>query len=454
MDKMNLSKISDLKFKGKWRKYQQRVLDELKTHLNDSKLNIVAAPGAGKTTLGIEVVSSLNKPTLILTPTITIKKQWKQRIIEGFLDDSSSVEISDDLRQISIITISTYQALHSLMKDRKSSKVFIEDLKKYNIQTLVLDEAHHLRTEWYNSLEILCKKLKSHDFTVVSLTGTPPYDVSASEWNNYHSLCGPVDAEISVPELVKNGDLCPHQDLIYFSNITDDEKKIVLNFEKNREEFYRYIIEKPEFLYLIQTSDFIANYEQNLDLLYKNSEFTVSIISYLLNRDSLNMQAHIITEFLGLSVDKIPNFTYEIAQILVNGMLGKYSENFKNTLAIKNKLKELKLIKARTVDLVGEVNLKKLCARSINKLNAIEEITKFEYKSLSNNLREVILLDYIGRGDSVGLNIYSVFDKLYPTNISLCILTGTVIVIPVIAKEKLYELLSEKEISKDKVFPH
>jgi len=109
MENLKNSKLSNLKFKGKWRSYQQRVLDELKTHLNDSKLNIVAAPGAGKTTLGIEVFLSLNKPTLILTPTITIKKQWKQRIIQGFLDDSSAVEISDDLKQISIITISTYQ---------------------------------------------------------------------------------------------------------------------------------------------------------------------------------------------------------------------------------------------------------------------------------------------------------------------------------------------------------
>ena len=72
--------IEKIKFKGKWRTYQKRVLDELDKHLDDSRLNVVAAPGAGKTTLGIEVLKRLNNPALILAPTITIKNQWKQRM--------------------------------------------------------------------------------------------------------------------------------------------------------------------------------------------------------------------------------------------------------------------------------------------------------------------------------------------------------------------------------------
>ena len=82
---LDTAKISNLQFKGKWRSYQQRVLKELEYHLNDDKLNIVAAPGAGKTTLGIEVLVRLKSPAFILAPTITIKNQWKQRIIDNFL---------------------------------------------------------------------------------------------------------------------------------------------------------------------------------------------------------------------------------------------------------------------------------------------------------------------------------------------------------------------------------
>ena len=57
---------SILHFNGEWRSYQKRILDKLDFHLRDDKLHVVAAPGAGKTTLGIEVISRLNRPSLIL----------------------------------------------------------------------------------------------------------------------------------------------------------------------------------------------------------------------------------------------------------------------------------------------------------------------------------------------------------------------------------------------------
>ena len=72
------------KFKGKWRSYQQRVLEELVMHFSDKRLHVVAAPGAGKTILGIEVIRQLGNPALVLSPTIVIKNQWKERILQNF----------------------------------------------------------------------------------------------------------------------------------------------------------------------------------------------------------------------------------------------------------------------------------------------------------------------------------------------------------------------------------
>ena len=37
---------------------EDRVLQELKEHLDDARLHVVAAPGAGKTVLGLEVIRS------------------------------------------------------------------------------------------------------------------------------------------------------------------------------------------------------------------------------------------------------------------------------------------------------------------------------------------------------------------------------------------------------------
>ncbi len=444
--------IQELKFKGNWRSYQQRVLDELNFHLADDKLNIVAAPGAGKTTLGIEVLTRLKHPVLILTPTITIKNQWKQRIIDNFLAEAPEKNfISDDIEQIGTITISTYQNIHSLYKIPERKAKLIKDLKSNGIQTLILDEAHHLRTEWYATLIDICKKLKNEIFRVVSLTGTPPYDVSPSEWQNYNSLCGPVDAEISIPELVKAGDLCPHQDLVYFSDLTEEEQKIVDDFEARRNEFFKYINEDSELLYSVKSSPFVNDLENNVEIIYENTNFTISLISYLLSVDNLNIEARILTEFLELELINIPQFDYQIAETLFEGITGEFKDYFKNSVLIKNRLRRLHLTKGKTVDLTGKVDFKNLFARSKNKLNAIKNITEFEYKYLEEELREVILLDFIGIGDSDGLNIVSVFDELYPTRIKLGILTGNLIVIPETEKENLYKILEEKNIPKEKV---
>lgn len=74
-----------LEFQGVWRDYQQRILDQLEIFKKDQKIHIVAAPGSGKTTLGIEIIRLINQPTLILVPTITIRQQWVSRINGAFL---------------------------------------------------------------------------------------------------------------------------------------------------------------------------------------------------------------------------------------------------------------------------------------------------------------------------------------------------------------------------------
>ena len=84
-----------LQFKGTWRDYQERVLSNSGKYLADGKLHIVAAPGSGKTTLGIELIRRLGEPCLILSPSITIRQQWLARITEGFLLEGQAPEELD-----------------------------------------------------------------------------------------------------------------------------------------------------------------------------------------------------------------------------------------------------------------------------------------------------------------------------------------------------------------------
>ncbi|WP_276834670.1 DEAD/DEAH box helicase, partial [Chryseobacterium cucumeris] len=221
-------------FKYDWRTYQKKILDNMDDYLHYNHLHISAPPGSGKTILGLEIMLRLGEPTLIVAPTLAIKNQWIQRFCELFLDTETIPEwISSDIKKPGILTVTTYQGIHSASgvdeqdEDliKKTSKISVAEivkrLEKLKVGTLILDEAHHLKNAWWRSLMELKNKISP---TVVALTATPPFDVSGSEWQKYIQLNGPIDVEISVPELMIEGDLCPHQDLVYFTSPSKEEE--------------------------------------------------------------------------------------------------------------------------------------------------------------------------------------------------------------------------------------
>lgn len=99
-------------------------------HFHDNKLHVVAAPGAGKTILGIEVMIRLGSAALIMTPTVAIRDQWRKRMIDHFWPDGEEADwISTDVKRLSEITISTYQGLHALCRDIGERERFVRKLK-------------------------------------------------------------------------------------------------------------------------------------------------------------------------------------------------------------------------------------------------------------------------------------------------------------------------------------
>lgn len=198
-----------VRFRKTWRQYQARILDRLSEYISDRRLHLVAAPGSGKTILGLEVIRRIDRPALVLAPTITIRDQWVDRLASSFLGDGQTAPswVSVDLRRPGLLTVATYQALHTICaggsgngdgsaeEDDEQSEVpdsaeesengkvarqFPEPLSQAGIRTLVVDEAHHLRAEWWKTLTFVAAQLDQP--TLVSLTATPPYDVSPFEW--------------------------------------------------------------------------------------------------------------------------------------------------------------------------------------------------------------------------------------------------------------------------------
>lgn len=97
-------------FNGDFRDYQQRVLDNADNYLKDGKINVVAAPGSGKTVLGLELICRLGSPCIILSPTTAIRQQWGERFRDLFLDDKEdfSALFSTDLHDVKLINSVTY----------------------------------------------------------------------------------------------------------------------------------------------------------------------------------------------------------------------------------------------------------------------------------------------------------------------------------------------------------
>ena len=475
--------LNQLSFKGQWRQYQQRVLDKSESFMDDGKIHLVAAPGSGKTTLGIEFIRRFGNPTLILVPTVTIRQQWVDRIKQAFLSDANQAEqlISQDLKRPKMITVATYQALHSAMNQVVGDGL-IEDTddtaqqEHFNFQdfdirktfedkdlgTLCLDECHHLRNEWWKSLEIFRKSFPK--IKMISLTATPPYEGEPALWERYISMCGEIDEEITVPELVKEGTLCPHQDYVYFAFPTKEERTQLDQFEKQKLNFLTKLSTDINFSNTIQSSPALSDQISDDDLL-ANPKYLSAILIFLRSKNLPFPQ-----RFQGLLATKaLPTFTLEWFETLLNGVIFQVPNWFGFTEEAFNQLKsDLKangLIERNQVKLIRNKKQDVLLNQSLGKLNAVRDIFKAEYQSLGNNLRQLVLTDFIRKdfqvhlGDKnaqfTQLGVLSYFESIRSEMIEqswtvpIAVLTGSLVIIPTSAKEHLERLIPNSRLSYD-----
>ncbi|OFP62051.1 DEAD/DEAH box helicase family protein [Streptococcus sp. HMSC078H12] len=475
--------LDQLSFKGQWRQYQQRVLDKAESFMDDGKIHLVAAPGSGKTTLGIEFIQRFGNPTLILVPTVTIRQQWVNRIKQAFLSNANQAEqlISQDLKRPKMITVATYQALHSAMNqvvgdsliedtDDESQQEHFDfqgfDIRKtfgdQDLGTLCLDECHHLRNEWWKSLEIFRKSFPK--IKMISLTATPPYEGEPALWERYISMCGEIDEEITVPELVKEGTLCPHQDYVYFAFPTKEERTQLDQFEKQKLNFLTKLSTDINFSNTIQSSPALSNQISDDDLL-ANPKYLSAILIFLRSKNLPFPQ-----RFQGLLATKaLPTFTLEWFETLLNGLIFQvpnwygFTEEAFNQL--KSDLKANGLIERNQVKLIRNKKQDVLLNQSLGKLNAVRDIFKAEYQSLGNNLRQLVLTDFIRKdfqvhlGDKnaqfTQLGVLSYFESIrremieQSWTVPIAVLTGSLVIIPTSAKEHLERLIPNSRLSYD-----
>ncbi len=301
------ARLADMSFRFPLRKYQQEILTliNVKLERGERQFHIVAPPGAGKTIIGLQIVSQFKCPSLILSPNTTIQSQWGQKL-DLFLPPGMEALAGSDIlgthadKPLKPITLLTYQVLstpgreqeyldklahqcwvneltkgrsmsvgdaelrvleimqnnpkaHSKEISRHVSRLrkkltevldlkdvlhpnaieLLQSLRRQKFGVVIFDECHHLTDYWAAIMTHLVKQLG--DPIIIGLTGTPPEGKSASQEGRYLALVGDIDYQVPTPALVREGGLAPFQDLVYFTEPTEQEFQFL---EEQHAEFH------------------------------------------------------------------------------------------------------------------------------------------------------------------------------------------------------------------------
>lgn len=459
-------------FEGNWRTYQKRVLDNSQYYFADGKYHIVAAPGSGKTVLGIELLCRLGGPCLILSPTITIRQQWLTRIAEHFLKEGVQPELwlSNSLQNPRPITSITYQALYSSVKQYAGRLVesdgaeevdyagmdVVKTLRGMGLATLCLDEAHHLRNEWWSALEGVVKQFAG--LQLISLTATPPYDAPTVGWQRYIELCGPIDEEIYTPELVREGSLCPHQDYLYLSWPTPEEGEEIEALHRQAGLCVSTLLESTDFLQAVMSHKGLQNPDTFMADFASNPDYLQALLCFS-GAVSLPLSPYYDTPFWQWTRDRLPKLDMPKLELVLQGLLFGDVDSFncdeKYRRELIETLRGYGCIQRGQVKLMGDDKLAKTLAASQGKLRSIVEIAGAEYKSLGNELRLLILCDHIKKEalrrvgtteDVFELGAVPIFEALRradPDGPKLGILCGSLIVLPAAVCNAMTEPFAE-----------
>ena len=450
----------DVTFKYPFRDYQTRVLEQLGDMMEDGRLHVSAAPGAGKTVLGLEAIKRLACKALILVPTINLRNQWKERFLSLFIDETKpglydywNENFSTDLSDPGIITCSTYQALYQVYggssdeEEEQDTKItgrfkeIIEQYKALGIQTVCLDEAHHLKREWWKALTDFLGEM---DVKLISLTATPPMDTTNLEWKRYIGLCGDIDQEISIPEMVVKKCLCPHQDYLYICKPTAEEESKVLQEVYRNRECEAEVLKNVELYREIKQLPFLADPEENKEIILKNPEYISRIISYaayirstcqveleggmelaehafdIWDKRIRSMVLDDTRALEGRERNADTSWFLPLMKDILETDPGSYSDGLKKFL--KDKLTVNHLMKDGKVKIAfGTENADRILKGSASKLNAVVDILLSESEVMGTDLRALVLMDHIRKEDMskvetieslTDLGVSSVFERL------------------------------------------
>ena len=400
--------FANITFRGSFRDYQRNLLHRLEDRLDENRLHIVTPPGSGKIVIGLELLRRIGDPCLILSTTETSRLQWFEGFTRHFLPDSHAAEretyLSSDLMQPSLLTSATYETLYSLVKKGEASDGgktvglgdtdIIRLVQERGVRTVLLDEPHHLPPRYTDALASFIGVLGG-EVRVVTMTAYAPYDLHSDEWDHYVGLCGEVTEEIPVPELVKSGILCPHQDYVYFNYPTEAETEGMRGYRTRADEAVAEALTLP---FMGELNHRLSRlFRRKFDYLISHHQSIVALLELLHEYgQSINVKV-----YKGLTGKKeFRPATLENAQHAMNFLLESQTilrDGEKEQL--KKVFAEHRVLEDDRIHLYMTHKLRNTLTSSVGKLGSISAITVSEGQSQGEQLREIILTDPLHKED-------------------------------------------------------
>lgn len=286
-------------------------------------------------------------------------------------------------------------------------------------------------------------------------------------WNRYIDMCGEIDEEITVPELVKEGSLCPHQDYVYFNYPTSEETKEIRAFEDKSHKLLEELMNDITFQKTIQTHTCLFQ-QPDLDTLLDKPQYLSAVLIFLEEKGLSYPKQY--QEILGYQ--KLEKMSLKWMEILLQGLLfddhDSYAISEEYQEQLLKRLKSQGFIEKNQVLLQMNQAIEKMLVKSVGKCESIKDIVFHEYGCLKQNLRLLILTDYIRKEyekaignetmDVHNLGVLPFFELLrrealtLHQDIKLGVLCGTMVIIPKHAKERLTQMIDHpSQLSFDSV---
>jgi superfamily II DNA or RNA helicase len=290
-----------------------------------------------------------------------------------------------------------------------NAKKLIDDLVSSGVKTLVLDESHHLLDYWAIVIKALISKIDN--CRVIGLTATPPIEIDDNQSENYYSILGDIDFEVPTPAVVKEGNLAPFQDLVYFVSPSKEEKSFIKNLQEN---FNNTIID------LLQ-NDIFKEWLYGLDwnnILENNVMLTISCQKLILNQKWQMPD-------IGIFEEAYAPFEFDDWVIIISNFCSKYLITVDREEArelynlIKTNLKNFGFVLTEKGVKTHRSVADRILSISESKAKGAVEILAKESSNMKNDLRAVVITDYEQESAFIKNNLKNIIKKEIGSAISV-----------------------------------